>query len=105
MIESGEIFKNPQLENVDLKLPTLNGKTLSITEFILAILKENTQDDKRCKDTYAFIEFTKYADDPQSNSYYLGIFCNMVIYACYMSTSKIEWGKKEKSNGVKKELT
>jgi hypothetical protein len=94
MIESGEIFKNPQLENVDLKLPTLNGKTLSITEFILAILKENTQDDKRCKDTYAFIEFTKYADDPQSNSYYLGIFCNMVIYACYMSTSKIEWGKK-----------
>ena len=97
MIESGEIFKNPQLENVDLILPILNEKQVSITEFILSILKANTQDDERCKDTYAFIEFTKYADDPSSNSYYLGIFCNMVIYASYMSTSKIEWGKKREN--------
>jgi len=75
MIQSGEIFKTPQMSEEN-------------TNYIVEILKKNTQTDKKCNETLAFTEFKNYAANPSSNSYYLGIFCNMVIYACYMSTSK-----------------
>jgi hypothetical protein len=75
IIENGEFFKTP-------KLPQ------EIMDFIVKILKENTQTNRQCNETLAFKEFTKYSEDKLSNSYYLGIFCNMVIYACYMSTNK-----------------
>ena len=86
-IENGEIFKTPQ-----------------VSDFIVKILKENSEGNQACAAGFAFKEFIKYTKGtPSNSSYYLGIFCNMVIYACYMSTSEDSSGKSIKEGKARED--
>lgn len=97
IIDNGEIFKNTQMEDL-INLPELNGKRVSIAFFIVSILNDNTKDDTDCNKSYAFTQLIHYSNTKSEsvpNYHYLCIFCNMVIYACYMShTEQDKWGEK-----------
>jgi len=97
IIDNGEIFKNTQMEGLTI-LPKLNGNLVSIDFFIVSILNDNTKDDTDCNKSYAFTQLIHYSNTKSKsvpNYHYLCIFCNMVIYACYMShTEEDKWGEK-----------
>ena len=97
IIDNGKIFKNTQIEDLT-NLPELNGKRVSIDFFIVSILNDNTKDNTDCNKSYAFTQLIHYSNTKSEsvpNYHYLCIFCNMVIYACYMShTEEDKWGEK-----------
>ena len=96
IIDNGKIFKNTQMEDLT-NLPELNGERESIAHFIVSILNDNTKDNTDCNKSYAFTQLIHYSNTKSKsvpNYHYLCIFCNMVIYACYMSlTEKKKWGE------------